>query len=761
MKVVFLICLYLKLNLVYCESNCKNFKTCSGCIGYNLDKCVWCSAKEHDDRRCQTLEYAEKNNDWCKENYYNPPEISSFNVVQNDTFNVGLNGAKVVQFTPQILQIKARPNALIPFKMKYKPAKDYPLDIYYVMDYSATMKKHTKTLIRQANKIYEELTRFTNNVRFGIGSYVEKPAMPFVDLALHKSYSFKNHLSLTDDVKLFIKNIGEPDGSNYDDPEAAFDALMQAMVCKDNIDWRNNARRIIVLCTDGVYHSAGDGKFVGAIKPNDMKCHLDNNTYSEALTYDYPSVSQINKIATENNIKIIFAVDPKVQRSYEALEKKILGAKYVPLTGNIVDMIINEYLGLVRSVVIDSNIPRPIQLAKIVPDCTKSGICEIKHEQSLEMEGFLKINSCPSNEKKMKYSLEIGPVSLDEKLKIELEIDCHCDCEAKGEMNSTLCSGAGIFQCGVCKCNDDRYGSICDCKGTDTNTINFDKCKANVDDANYCSGRGICRCGKCEECKKGFSGDFCQFDDNACPRPGGLLCSGHGRCQYGTCACEPKWIGDDCRCPDDEHSCMAPISNEVCSGRGQCKCGECVCQRQNGTTEICSGKFCDDCEELTQKRCKELEDYALCNFYNNKTKCDEEYNQTTTGVILVNKTEMHAPGREHKAKWCHKALKDDKTLTFLYYYPIASINTLEVVIQNELDERAKANIWVAVGSAIGGVLLIGLLMVIGWKLLIDAHDKREYNKLIKESAAAGYDVSNPLYRTPAVNFSNPAYDRRS
>ncbi|CAF4870878.1 unnamed protein product [Pieris macdunnoughi] len=126
MKVVFLICLYLKLNLVYCESNCKNFKTCSGCIGYNLDKCVWCSAKEHDDRRCQTLEYAEKNNDWCKENYYNPPEISNFNVVQNDTFNVGLNGAKVVQFTPQILQIKARPNALIPFKMNYKPAKDYP-----------------------------------------------------------------------------------------------------------------------------------------------------------------------------------------------------------------------------------------------------------------------------------------------------------------------------------------------------------------------------------------------------------------------------------------------------------------------------------------------------------------------------------------------------------------------------------------------------------------------------------------------------------
>lgn len=64
---------------------------------------------------------------------------------------------------------------------------------------------------------------------------------------------------------------------------------------------------------------------------------------------------------------------------------------------------------------------------------------------------------------------------------------------------------------------------------------------------------------------------------------------------------------------------------------------------------------------------------------------------------------------------------------------------------------------VAVGSSIGGVLLVGLLMLIGWKIIIDAHDKREYNKLVKESTAAGYDVSNPLYNPPHMNFSNPAF----
>ncbi|CAK1549665.1 unnamed protein product [Leptosia nina] len=760
MKFAFvLLLIFLKKPLIFSESNCKDFETCSGCIGYAYDKCVWCPANYHSGRRCQPLKHATTDEAWCNETFYNPPH-HDYKVTQNYDFNAGSNGEKIYQFKPQVAQIKARPGASIPIEMSYKPAKDYPLDVYYLMDFSFTMSKHAATLVKQAVEIYEELTKLTNNVRLGAGSFVEKPAMPFVDVRHQKSFSFKNHLSLTNNVTLFNKSIGSPDGSNYDEPEAALDALMQVMVCKDEIGWRKNARRIIVLSTDATYHSAGDGKFVGAIKPNDMKCHLEDNIYSMALTYDYPSVGQIVKVATENNFKIIFAVDVRVKRAYEALEKKIVGAKYVPLNGNnMVNMIKNEYLELVRSVKIDAVVPPGMQLTSLEPDCTKADNCYIKHEQSLDVKGVLKITSCPLSEENVKYTMEIGPVSLDEKLKIEVEVCCHCDCEAKGEVNSPMCSGAGTFQCGVCKCNKDRYGSTCNCIGAETNSVNFDKCKANKDDASYCSGRGICRCGKCEECKQGFSGDFCQFDDNSCPRPGGLLCAGHGKCQYGKCECDANWIGNDCRCPNDEQSCMAPISNEVCSGRGKCNCGECICERTNATDEICSGRFCDDCEELTQKRCKELEDYALCNFNFNKTYCDEEYEQATTGVTFLNKTEMNDPVHKYKAKWCEKYVDDDRSLKFLYYYPPASINTLEVVIQNELNERGKADVWVAVGSAIGGVLLIGLLMVIGWKVLIDLHDKREYAKFEKESAAAGFDVCNPLYRTPDVRFTNPAYSQ--
>lgn len=39
-----------------------------------------------------------------------------------------------------------------------------------------------------------------------------------------------------------------------------FDAIMQAIVCKEQIGWRDQARRLLVFSTDAGFHYAGDGK---------------------------------------------------------------------------------------------------------------------------------------------------------------------------------------------------------------------------------------------------------------------------------------------------------------------------------------------------------------------------------------------------------------------------------------------------------------------------------------------------------------------
>jgi len=47
---------------------------------------------------------------------------------------------------------------------------------------------------------------------------------------------------------------------NLDAPEGGFDAIMQAIVCKERIKWRDRARRLLVFSTDASFHYAGDGK---------------------------------------------------------------------------------------------------------------------------------------------------------------------------------------------------------------------------------------------------------------------------------------------------------------------------------------------------------------------------------------------------------------------------------------------------------------------------------------------------------------------
>ena len=92
---------------------------------------------------------------------------------------------------------------------------------------------------------------------------------------------------------------------NLDAPEGGFDAIMQAIVCKDIIGWRDKARRLLVFSTDAGFHYAGDGKLGGIVVPNDGVCHMDEKgVYTHSSLQDYPSVSQINhKVINSHKVK--------------------------------------------------------------------------------------------------------------------------------------------------------------------------------------------------------------------------------------------------------------------------------------------------------------------------------------------------------------------------------------------------------------------------------------------------------------------------
>lgn len=180
--------------------------------------------------------------------------------------------------------------------------------------------------------IIEYIILITNNI------YSDKNSL---------TYSFRNELKLTDDVSEFVKKVGNYEmGSNFDGPEGGFDALSQVMACQAEIGWRNESRRIIVFMTDGLYHAAGDGKWAGIFKPHDGKCYMANNTYIKELELDYPSISLINKLATQNEIIIMFiTTDSNVAGSYASLKKNIKGSYHLEMdkSDEIVQKLTNIY----------------------------------------------------------------------------------------------------------------------------------------------------------------------------------------------------------------------------------------------------------------------------------------------------------------------------------------------------------------------------------------------------------------------------------
>lgn len=181
---------------------------------------------------------------------------------------------KLVQLKPDKIKLKVRPNTKVRFNLTFNQAEKYPVDVYYLMDLTYSMKDHRDALIKQAEKISESMSDITTKFRLGFGSFVDKVTMPYSNMLPQKlenpcnqnipcvrAYGYKNHLSLTNDSKLFLEKVKEAKLSgNLDNAEGGFDALIQIIACKNQIKWNHFSRKIILFATDSLFHYAGDGK---------------------------------------------------------------------------------------------------------------------------------------------------------------------------------------------------------------------------------------------------------------------------------------------------------------------------------------------------------------------------------------------------------------------------------------------------------------------------------------------------------------------
>lgn len=753
---------------------CSIHKQCKNCV--RTAGCQWCAEPNFNTEA--TNRCFEAGTFRCAANHIYPkPNENKFKILDNSNFNTG------VLFRPQKVHLKLHVGESYPLELMYRHTRDYPVDLYYLMDLSASMEDDKDSLSQLGSQLAAEMQALTRDFRLGFGSFVDKVTMPYVSTVPERMkepcrlrsgqscaspYGFKNHLQLDTDTSLFSMRVNEAKVSgNLDSPEGGFDAVMQAIVCQKQIGWRQKARHLLVFSTDADFHFAGDGRLAGLVEPNDMQCYVDDDgNYTHSLAFDYPSISQINQVAKQHNINLIFAITASASKIYKNLVGNIEGSSYGILSGNsanVVKLVREEYQKIVDSIGLISTADKELVEVRFNSSCIsnswkETSTCDGLHPGSeVGFMATIKVLQCPENPDNLVF--EIKPRALEESVTVELEVDCDCSCEQPGsegyERNSESCSWYGNLQCGVCDCSADWYGDQCQCQRNSAIPVQLNEtaCRMNNDSA-VCSGFGVCECGVCT-CNvrpnphEQYYGKFCECDNFTCRRHGGLLCSGpdHGTCECGTCVCRREWSGEACECPDKQN-CYPSDSAEECMGRGLCECGVCKCR------ENYSGKYCEECPSCPGKQCEKYQSLVACKVFGtgslSKEECDADTSITTVEVDHIDPEEVKD---DTQLRVC--SFPDDQGCTFIFRYLIDN-STVEV--QRTKHCGSDSNILALVLGVIGGIVLIGLLLLLIWKIVTSIHDRREYAKFEKERAMSSWNKGdNPLYKQAVSTFNNPTF----
>ena len=240
------------------------------------------------------------------------------------------------------INVSLRVGDPLTFNFTVKPAENFPLDLYILMDLSNSYKEDLVIVKQLAPTLANSLNNLTDDALIGFGTFIDKLTEPYFS-EKHINLGFKDqndnpscilkaecslpvafeHISnltnSSDDFNDALQMVSI--STNADVPEGTLDGMMQATVCTDLIGWRDNSRKVLMVMTDAIVHTAGDGRLGGIVKINDETCHTqyskehDRFLYTASTEYDYPSLEQLRLVLRRYGIVPVFAV-PSNQIEY-------------------------------------------------------------------------------------------------------------------------------------------------------------------------------------------------------------------------------------------------------------------------------------------------------------------------------------------------------------------------------------------------------------------------------------------------------------
>ncbi|KAH8412694.1 hypothetical protein KR009_004851 [Drosophila setifemur] len=760
------------------DEQCMHADNCERCLGSHLE-CAWCTDMEYQVRyRCLTRTQLLAYNCSEGEIYENQPVkdiLQEKPLKDYETVN-----DQAVQVSPQRAYLKLVKGNTQRIKLSYRPARNNPLDLYVLMDLTYTMKDDKNTLKELGEELTQTLSSLTANYRLGFGSFADKPTFPMIMPQNQKNpcvgqpdpceptYGYRHKVSLTEDIRSFTSAVAASNiTGNLDNLEGAFDALMQVIVCPKEIGWKEQARKVVILVTDGLLHLAGDGLLAGIVKRNDKQCHLDSKgEYTGSLEFDYPSVEEMYRELLRRKINVIFAVTEERVNTYREVSELMKDISYVDIlskdSSNILELIKESYESFIKRTQFSDNSPDFINLEYYTdcggqfPTLRKRNYCNnVSLGKEIDFYVDVTLKKYPEN-KVYSHKIRIGETSLSEYMDLDVELQRPCPCQEHqdptNEVGRFQCENQGYMNCGMCTCDEGWTGTYCTCptdaSNATTNEALLQQCRqprlgatqSQSQTSLVCSNHGDCSCGSCE-CDPGFTGTFCQCRE--CVNCDEELAD----CHCGQCVCKWGWSGTRCNCKEDTDACMGP-TGEICSQRGACDCGKCVCEDRY------LGKFCEIDPEKDNK---------LCQFYEPCVTCLIQQKQGMGACSNLSEICSTVDGHERfPFKFTELDLEQTHCLvrivnkhgiqcdSYFAYTVIDHDNFLSIQANNcePLD-------YVALFGYISAfTLLIGLLIIFLVYWCIRAKDAREYARFVDEQKTM-VRQENPLYRDPVGRYEVP------
>ncbi|GLD55977.1 integrin beta-6 [Lates japonicus] len=764
-----LLCLILRYWINAVEGSCSagSAVTCDQCLQLS-PHCAWCTQENFTDwfsvsKRCDTLDVLLEKG--CARGQLEFP-VSEGQILQDHPLGKKTGNTNSTQISPQKMALKLRAGGQVTFQVKIQHTEDYPVDMYYLMDLSASMIDDLEKIKDLGSSLSKEMASLTSKFRMGFGSFVEKPVLPFIRITEEElanpcssigssclpTFGYKHVLSLTSSTDKFNEIITmQHVSANIDVPECGFDAVMQAAVCGDKIGWRNDSMRLLVFVSDADSHFGMDSKMAGIVIPNDGQCHLDaNNEYSMSTVQEYPTLGQLIDKVVENNILLIFAVTEQQQHNYKNYANLIPGATVGVLAAdsrNILELIVTAYKELRSEIELEVlGDTEELQMSftaicpngTVLPDLKRCS--NIKPGETVVFNVSVELPGCLSGVRH--FSLK--PVGLQGSLEVELESLCSCNCRQPLEANSSQCTeGQGAFQCGVCVCQPGFLGAQCECNEESALLSN---CLAN-NESTICSGQGKCYCGQCVCHASSFGciyGPYCECDNYSCVRFRGELCGGHGVCDCGECHCHSGWTGEYCNCSTSTEAC-ASEDGSLCSGRGRCECGQCVCSVPGASGDKCErcptcGDACSSARTCVECHLQEKHDVEFCD-----QKCSVSKISINTTADYDKSPSMQCTLMTENECWISFNVVGGETGTTAYNLQMSGC-------------PEPPNIPMIILGVSFSVVCIGLILLAVWKMLVSVHDRKEVAKFEAERAKAKWQSgTNPLFRSSTSTFKNVTY----